>query len=73
VVKAYFHGKYCPGDVNGDGRVGSKDQGILGAAYGSRPGDSNWNSAADLDGSGAVGSADLGILGANYGNYYPDP
>jgi len=72
-IKAHFYGKYCPGDIDGDGRVGSKDQGIFGAAYGSRPGYSNWDSRCDLDGSGVVNSADLGILGANYGNVYPDP
>jgi len=72
-IKTYFYGKYCPGDIDGSGAVDSVDLGKLGSAYGSRPGDSNWNSAADLNGSGAVNSADLGILGANYGKVYPDP
>jgi len=55
------------GDVDGDGVVGSKDNGKLGAAYGSRPGQAAWNPEADFDGDGVVGSKDNGKLGANYG------
>jgi hypothetical protein len=58
-----------PGDVNGDGSVDSRDLGLLLAAYGSYPGDPNWNPAADFDGDGYVGSRDLGILLAWYGTY----
>ncbi|MCK4873810.1 MAG: hypothetical protein KAS72_13900 [Phycisphaerales bacterium] len=56
-----------PGDIDGDGDVDQSDLGILLAAYGSVPGDPNWNPDADLDGDGAVGQSDLGILLANYG------
>jgi len=55
------------GDVDGDGVVGSKDNGKLGAAYGSRPGQAAWNPEADFDNDGVVGSKDNGKLGANYG------
>ncbi|MGQ9460564.1 MAG: PKD domain-containing protein [Candidatus Bathyarchaeaceae archaeon] len=65
-IKAYFDGKWCPGDVDGSGTVDWVDIGLLGLAYGSRPGDSNWNSAADLDASGAVDWVDLNILGQYY-------
>jgi len=55
------------GDVDGDGVVGSKDNGKLGAAYGSRKGQPKWNPQADFDDDGVVGSKDNGKLGANYG------
>ncbi|MGQ9459852.1 MAG: dockerin type I domain-containing protein, partial [Candidatus Bathyarchaeaceae archaeon] len=70
-IKAYFDGKWCPGDVDGSGKVDWVDQSILGNAYGSWPGDSNWDSRCDLDGSGAVDWKDLSILGQYYGNIYP--
>lgn len=58
-----------PGDVDGNGYVGSWDMTLLGAAYGSGPGDSNWNPDCDFNGDGYVGSWDLTILSANYGWY----
>jgi subtilase family serine protease len=70
-ITASFNKKYCPGDVNGDGVVNWVDQGILGLAYGSTPGNSNWDSRADLNGDGHVNWIDLAILGLNYGNVYP--
>jgi hypothetical protein len=59
-----------PGDVDGGGYVGARDLGILGVAYGSYPGSSNWNPNADITGAGYVGARDLGILGSNYGKYW---
>jgi len=50
-----------PGDLDGDGVVGSSDLGIMLAAWGSS------DAAADLDGDGAVGTGDLGILLAGWG------
>lgn len=70
MVKAYFNEKWCPGDVDGSGTVDWVDQGLLGMAYGSKPGNPNWNSAADLDASGTVDWVDLAILGAYYGWRY---
>jgi len=58
-----------PGDIDGDGRVGSKDNGKLGAAYGSLPGQPKWLQQADIDGDGKIGSIDNGKLGANYGKF----
>lgn len=46
-----------PGDLNGDGAVGSEDLAILLGAWGPCAG-----CAADLDGDGAVGASDLAIL-----------
>jgi hypothetical protein len=56
-----------PGDIDGSGKVIWKDLVILGRAYGSKPGDDNWNPNADIDGSGKVDWLDLNILGMNYG------
>jgi len=55
------------GDVNRDGVIDKLDLDLLEAAYGSRPGDPNWNPDADLNGDGKVDSVDLGILGRSYG------
>jgi hypothetical protein len=58
-----------PGDIDGEGYVGPRNLGILGANYGSYAGYPNYNPNADITGAGYVGSRDLGILGANYGKY----
>jgi len=55
------------GDINGSGKVTWEDLGLLGMAYGSKPGDPNWNPEADFNASGKVTWEDLGILGLNYG------
>ena len=56
-----------PGDINGDGLVGSGDLGLLGWAWGSTIGEPNYIPEADLNGDGVVNSGDLGILGAHWG------
>jgi hypothetical protein len=55
------------GDVNRDGAVSLVDLAVLAAAYGSRPGDANWNQDADLNNDGRVSLTDLAILAADYG------
>jgi uncharacterized repeat protein (TIGR01451 family) len=55
------------GDLDGSGRIDGFDLGLMGLAFGSRPGDANWNSDADLDGDGTVGNGDLDILFENFG------
>jgi hypothetical protein len=55
------------GDINNDGTVNLNDLVLLARAYGSKPGDSNWNPPADLDGDGKVSLVDLVILARNYG------
>ena len=54
-------------DINRDGIVNIDDELLLGAAYGSHPGDANWNPDADINQDGVVDSKDLGIIGANFG------
>jgi len=55
------------GDLDGSGRVDGFDLGSLGPAFGSRPGDPNWNPAVDLNGDGVVDGSDLTLLGSNFG------
>jgi hypothetical protein len=55
------------GDVNGDNVVTLGDFAALRSAYGSVPGDPNWNANADLNGSGAVTLGDFSILRSHYG------
>jgi hypothetical protein len=60
-----------PGDIDGDFTVGLKDLVILANAYGSKPGDLNWNPSADIDSNAAVGLSDLVALAQHYGQHYP--
>ncbi|MDW8320079.1 MAG: Ig-like domain repeat protein, partial [Armatimonadota bacterium] len=55
------------GDVDGDNEVTLFDFGELVAAFGSVPGDDNWNPSADLDGDEEVTLFDFGILVRNFG------
>jgi len=54
------------GDLDGD--ADASDLSIFAAAYGSTPGDPNWNHGiADLNGDSVTGAKDLKILGNNWG------
>lgn len=55
------------GDVNGDSVVDIFDLAAVGLAYGSRPGDVNWNPDADLNNDNTVNIFDLATVGLNYG------
>jgi hypothetical protein len=55
------------GDIDGDNEVTLFDFGRLVAAFGSVPGDGNWNPDADLDGDNEVTLFDFGILVRNFG------
>jgi len=63
--------KWFPGDLDGDGYVGSNDEAIFSAAYGSQMGDPNYNPIADLDYDGDVDADDLFIFTGNYGKSDP--
>lgn len=52
----------CPGDLDGDGRVGGGDLGLIFVGWGDCPG-----CLADLDGDGRVGGGDLGLLFVRWG------
>ena len=64
---AVVHFSLVNGDVDGDNEVTLFDFGALVAAFGSIPGDSNWNPNADLDGDEEVTLFDFGILVRNFG------
>jgi len=58
------------GDVNDDRTVNASDVSVLSNAYGSKPGDSNWNPNCNFDGfdgDNKVDACDLFDLGKNYG------
>lgn len=55
------------GDIDGDNEVTLFDFGGLVSAFGSMPGDENWNTDADLDGDLEVTLFDFGILVGNFG------
>lgn len=54
----------CPADLDGDGRVGGSDLGILFSSWGP----CGKACDADLDGNGAVGGSDLGMLFSAWGD-----
>jgi PKD repeat protein len=61
-----------PGDINADGKVNLTDLVLLAMAYGSRPGDLNWNENADLaQPYGVIGLSDLVTVAAYYGQVFP--
>jgi hypothetical protein len=58
---------YLLGDINKDGTADLHDLEIIAEAYGSRPGDPNWNPNADLNKDGVVNLLDLIIVAEDYG------
>ena len=55
------------GDVNHDGIVDIYDLYAVARAYGSKPGDSNWNQDCDLNGDNIVDTIDLSLVVEHYG------
>jgi len=66
-IDEYFLGVTVVGDVNGDGVVDDSDLSDLSKAYGSKPGDPNWNPNCDFNGDNKVDASDLFDLSKNYG------
>jgi len=58
----------CRGDVTGDGRVRVDDVLAVALAFGSEPGDPNWNPDADVNGDGKVRVDDQLIVSLDFGN-----
>ncbi len=63
---------YMVGDINHDRIVDINDLLLVGSAYGTQPGDLNWNGHCDIDGleeksEGLIDIYDLATLGKNYG------
>lgn len=63
-VRAFF-----PGDVNGDLMVNVVDLALVGAAFLSVPGSSNWNLYADFDENGIINVVDLSTVGRYFGQH----
>jgi PKD repeat protein len=55
------------GDINGDGVVDIYDALKLSAAFGSKPGDPNWDSRADINGDNVIDIYDALRLSAHFG------
>jgi len=66
-VDGLFIYEPIPGDLNSDGGVNVLDLRIVSRAYGSKPGDPNWDIRADLNRDGEIDIRDLVIAGRNYG------
>jgi hypothetical protein len=60
-----------PGDLDGNFAVQLVDLVTLAKAYGSKPGEPNWNPNADLDDNHIIGLTDLVIMAKNYGKTDP--
>lgn len=56
------------GDINGDLYINVKDATLLGMAFGSKPGDPNWDERCDLNHDGFVNIKDAVMLNINFGN-----
>jgi len=56
-----------PGDVNDDGIVGVFDLFRVSKAYGSKPGNPNWDPDCDINRDNIIDRFDLEIIGANWG------
>ena len=56
----------CVADFDNDGDVDLGDFGVFGAAFGSMPGDSNWDPDADFDADNDVDLGDFGIFGGEF-------
>lgn len=54
-------------DLNGDNKIDMRDIAIAARAFGSQPGDSNWNPVADVNGDGKVDMKDIAPIARNFG------
>lgn len=62
---------HAMGDVNWDGVIDYSDLDLLKAAYGSRPGDPNWDQDCDLNGDDLVDIRDVVRAAANFNSKAP--
>jgi len=68
-VDGYVEQRWIPEDINGDGIVNIQDILIAALAFGSRPGDPNWNPIADLDNNGIINILDLVTIAIHFGEH----
>jgi len=55
------------GDITGDGKVDIRDVTVVAMAFGSKPGDENWNEVADLNGDEVIDIRDITIVALEFG------
>jgi hypothetical protein len=60
-----------PGDVNSDGVVNIFDLVIVARAFGTKPGEANWDPKADLKRDGLINIFDVVLVAKNYGRTDP--
>lgn len=58
---------FYAGDIDGDGEIGIGDYALFSHAFGSEPGDTNWDPFSDLNGDGSIDIGDFGIFSGNFG------
>jgi subtilisin family serine protease len=71
LVNAWYANQRPPGDVNSDHYVNIKDVTIVSAAYGSKPGEPNWDPRADINIDNHVNIKDMVIVQSNFGKSDP--
>jgi parallel beta-helix repeat protein len=54
-------------DLNGDGVINIVDIAIVARAFGTKPGDVNWNPEADLNNDGVINIIDIAMVAKQYG------
>lgn len=54
-------------DTNTDGKIDIRDITMVAVAYGSKPGDLNWNVVADIDSNGWINIVDIALVAKDYG------
>jgi len=54
-------------DLNLDGAVNITDIAIVARAFGTKPGDENWNKIADMDNNGVINIVDLATIALDFG------
>ena len=59
--------EFLPIDLNKDGTVNIVDISIVAIAFGTKPGDGNWNPKADLDKNEEVNIIDISMVAMDYG------
>ncbi len=66
--------KIVSGDTNADSKVDIFDLATVGLAYGSQPGDANWNPDADVANTvDKIDIFDLATVGLNFNKQFPEP
>jgi len=71
VANGAFDLAVLPGDINGDGEVGSLDRRDLRNAYGSEIGHAGYSMLVDVNGDGSAGSLDRRVLRNHYAESLP--